>query len=197
MFEWRTKLACSQCSISQVSQIKDKQCKDVFRHIKTLPKDDALCIIDEKAALRYDNATAEMPEDPDFDPSIFVYPIVDEIEECSMSELLSNAVVMDIIKKIIIIVFCLSSCCVAIMCSYFQLTRKYDQLETRRQRNVKWLELLNDPERGPKLKEYFSTKFKGVKKELHKGLKTSTLAMKKAVQKKRDPKFKKVEMEEF
>ena len=57
----------------------------------------------------------------------------DEIEECTIGDdLMRNKTIMRLLKQIIIVVCLASTCCLATLCSYNQLERKYQKLENKR-----------------------------------------------------------------
>ena len=98
-------------------------------------------------------------EDYDVHNSPFVFMMADEVEECSIKDdLMSNNLFMSALKKVLLVVFCLSACCVGISCSYLQLRRRFDTMENRRQAHIKWMQLYNDPEKGQRLKQMFAKK---------------------------------------
>ena len=212
-FEWRSRLACTQCSVDQVQRIEG-ECAGQTRSVFTIPKDNEICQIFPHFQQVNDGRQVRdityYGHPNQNKAKVYSFKIENEIEPCDQySELYSNDYFMRILKNVVFVLFCLATCCVGAMCSYFQLQRRYQKLEHKQAQHQSWLRRMRDLEKG-ELKNMFATKVKKMKKATHKLAKSGGGAIKSAVnkklQKKRDAQLEavnvdiddiEVELEEF
>ena len=112
---------------------------------------------------------------------------------------------MKVVKTVLLAILILSICCIAVTCSYIQLERRYQKLESRQQAHLNWLERFKSDNEGG-VKHAFASKlesFKKTQKKVVKGIdkmaKSGTKGVKQVIKKKLQKKEKKekVQMEEF
>ena len=75
-----------------------------------------------------------------------------------MSEMKENGL-LAVIAKVVVIIICLAGCCVAALCSYMSLEKRYQKLESKRLAHQSWLVRMKDMEKG-ELKNMFVTNVK-------------------------------------
>ena len=95
---------------------------------------------------------------------IYAYETPKEVEECSISEdLMRSAKIVKFFKGVLLIVVLVIFCFMGITCSYLQLNRRYQKLESKQRAHQNWLQRLKSDNEGG-AKHTFAKVSKGVQK---------------------------------
>jgi len=85
---------------------------------------------------------------------VYSFKVEGQIEPCDMMSEMKENGLLAIIGKVAVIIICLAGCCVAALCSYMSLERRYQKLESKRLAHQSWLVRMKDMEKG-ELKNMF------------------------------------------
>jgi len=64
--------------------------------------------------------------------TVYSFKVEGQIEPCDMMSEMKENGLLAIIGKVVVIIVCLAACCVAALCSYMSLERRYQKLENKR-----------------------------------------------------------------
>lgn len=79
-------------------------------------------------------------------------------------EIMNNRKFIGALKQVVFAVFILSTCCIGTLCSFLALNKRYQLLENQHNMYNKVIRILNDPEKGSKLKAQLQKARKSIQK---------------------------------